>query len=234
MRRILLLCLLSVSWNAVAAARSAGLVVQVSGKVFFMRGEKQVAVKNKDIIEESDVLRTEKNGRLTLQFTSGLICQAAGDTTLEIKRLLQLTRGKSVRLSVRGNLALHAEGDYADLTIDTPTAVASVRGTELIVEATDEQAAVLVNSGTVDVSNAKGKFRTAVKAGNKAICTDDAVRTEILDRYEKQKFAIIERFMKFREAQLERVIEERLKLKEKVEQQKTQDRERLEKVKNLE
>jgi len=234
MKVIVILLFSGFAWNTVQAARSAGLVVQVSGKVFFVRGQKEVAVKNKDMVTEEDTLRTDKNGRLTVQFSSGLICQAAGNTTLEIKRLLKVSRGKSIRLSVRGNLAIKADADFADLTIETPTAVAAVRGTELIVEGGDQESSVMVGTGNVEVSNAAGKHRTSVKAGTKAICTDEAVRTQILDRYEKQKFAIMERFASFREEQLERVIEERLKLKEKLEEQKTKDRERLEKVKKLE
>ena len=120
-------------------------------------------------IEPGARLRTGSNASATLQFSDGSRVLLLPGTELSIARAGRFAAGAGtmVRLElIRGsieNLVHPNDGPRGRFEIQTPAAVAAVRGTEFRVSATRGEARTEVLGGVVDLGNEAG--RQALKSG---------------------------------------------------------------------
>lgn len=142
---IMALILLSLT-PALLLAGEVGKFVQVEGRVDVLREGKSVAapVKPGDNVSMGDVVRTKSDGKAEILFNDGTNLKLAPETRIKIdeytfnqdntrsKAFLNLLRGK-VRAVVSKTKNLPVSTSSSSFNVQTPTAVAGVRGTDFFV-----------------------------------------------------------------------------------------------------
>jgi hypothetical protein len=121
------------------AAAESNVVVEVEGTAEIGRGGVWTAATSGAAVREGDELRTGSQGRMLILFDDGSVVVVGKDSRLTIdehlfepsgtvRSLLHLMQGR-----IRALVSEAFEGAGAVYEIETPTSVASVRGTEFVV-----------------------------------------------------------------------------------------------------
>lgn len=167
-----LLCAVAVAAQAQPLARrieSVGEVVSNKGDERFepvdVPGWRVLDIRQ--ALADGDHVRTGHYGGLGILFRDETQIRIHSDTDLRIRQVGQRAKGET-RLSLeRGNVWMRARTLPAGLSIDTPSATVSVRGTDWSLSADDKGAATLVVlSGQVEFFNEFG--RVLVERGETA------------------------------------------------------------------
>ncbi len=158
MRRIFFYILtLSFVPNLLFAA-TVGNVTKMSGEVFFRQGDNQkyASIKQGQILEEGNWVKTGKKGWLELSLADGSKFTIANNSELELNSFMvskdkkegtfTLTQGK-LRASI-----VKLGGQQTDIKVKSRTAVAGVRGTEFLMMAEGPANVFFGNEGVVTVS----------------------------------------------------------------------------------
>ncbi len=199
------------------------LIVGVKGTVDMTRGGTKSRVKINDLIKQGDLIETADGSSASVQLSSGVICQVGPKSAV---RLVKLDRqGDTLQMEMdmkKGSVATSSgkqppKGTYI---VNTPTSVAAVRGTEFIVEASENKSDVLVNNGSVAVSDPDHKQEEVCGPGGAITATHAGLKGRILEEFEKGKFAIMKEMENQKKANLDAVIEQVKKNQELLRQQK--------------
>ena len=172
-----------------AAAPARGLVVLKVGKVELIRDGKTSSLPSGSLVEAGDRFKIYPKAKVALQFSSGMICQAQAGSELELVSLQADGPGTSAVLKLhRGSLDASVESKKKNrMNIQTPAALASVRGTRFRVEADRKETKVLVEKGEVAVSDPDGNKEQNIKGGFKAVVTKGRIRKAILKDAERRR-----------------------------------------------
>lgn len=157
---------------------SRALVLSVRGEVSILRAGGSVAVHTGDILMEADRIETGPESVLDLA-VSGHAIRIMGQSTASIAELRRNQDGssKSVRLSLQkgGLLAVAAKLSGKDrFEVQTPTAIAGVRGTRFLVQTDADGTRVRLFQGSVHVQGEKGQERT-VESGQGVVVTSEKI-----------------------------------------------------------
>lgn len=141
-----------------------------TGSVTLQRGGAPVQVEVKGIVQEGDVITVGDKSTLILQGSDGLVVRFEPDTEAVLlsindiaKRQITLNRGK-----VLSSIAKLQKGH--GYSVKTPTAVASVRGTQFLTEYDGKRSVVAVGRGVVSVKRTTGTGdEKLVEKGNSAV-----------------------------------------------------------------
>jgi hypothetical protein len=129
-----------------------GRVVEQTGKVFLVHEGQVTASKTGLPVADQDRVITSPDGKILIQFDDGSLC-AIGPATEVLLADLAAPRGGFIEL-VRGivRLVLSPGARSTETGVRSRAAVASVRSTEFVVDATLDRAAVFVTKGSVQVT----------------------------------------------------------------------------------
>lgn len=206
-----------------AQSSKLGLVVFKKGNVTLIRSSKSSTLKVKDLIQEKDEVRTGHDGEVSLQLSSGVMIKLTANSAIVIEGILRDENGATVALKLNNGTLLgkadKSKDKKIDLTVNSPTAIASVRGTELIVDANNDESTVLVNEGVVNVANNSNSVGVDVEPGQKIVSNGEELISGIMDSFEKQRFAIMDQFEKERNKTFEVIVEQIRRNQELMEQQ---------------
>jgi ferric-dicitrate binding protein FerR (iron transport regulator) len=171
---VLLMLLLAPGSGPASAqvARSIGMVTELVGDCRVGRAG-QTGVQPLEVgtaLYEGDRLRTAEGARLKVEFVDGSVVQLGAGTDLALDWFLHAPEEQTqnvvlrasagiLRVIVRLVLPLSAYG------VETPTAAASVRGTDWILEATPDATAIVALDGAVAVRNLDGAVPGEVVLG---------------------------------------------------------------------
>ncbi|MBI3394616.1 MAG: FecR domain-containing protein [Spirochaetia bacterium] len=143
-----------------------------------------------------------------------------------VVKLVKLDRqGDTLQMQMdlsKGSVATNAGKlpPKSNVQINAPTAIAGVRGTEFIVEAGSDKANVLVNDGSVAVTDSAGKGEEVAGPGQAVTATATGLQVRIMEQFEKQKFQIMEEMRKSRKANLDALVDQIKRNEELIQQQK--------------
>jgi Uncharacterized protein conserved in bacteria len=174
------------------ASGSKALVVFKKGNTFLVRDNKKSEIQPNTIIQENDVIKTENDSYVNLQLSNGVIVRIGANSQVTLNQLLRKDNKEEYNLQVsQGEVLSKVEKDkkkQIKLEIQSPTAIASVRGTEFLVESKSNSTTIAVNEGKVEVSSIDGSQKQTIEAGEKIVATFNEQKKSIMDTYEKQKF----------------------------------------------
>mgnify|MGYP001210572820 CR=1 FL=1 len=199
------------------------LVVFKQGDASIVRGGKTIPAKVKDLIYEKDEIITGASGELSIQLSSGVLVKISSGSKLVIDGIARSNQNTDLAIRLENGTILgqaSKDGKKLDMKIQSPTAIAGVRGTEFIIDANQEQTSVLVNEGVVNVSNSAGEVNVDVEPGNKVVSDGKELISSVLEAFEKQRFEIFERFNKEKQKSFDVVVDQVRRNKELMEQQK--------------
>lgn len=217
-RGILIAVILGVfASGPLAAKEPLGLIVYKAGEAYLTSGGKTRAAQANELVGRGDTLKT-KSGKVTIQLKAGVVFAISNNTEVNIAKLDD--KASAIKLK-QGSVAGQVKSSKGyGFQIIAPTAVAGVRGTDVIVEADEKgDSKVMVENGTVDVSDEQGKEKQAVGDGEKVVCSTKGIQKGIMDAFEKQKFEIFKEFNRVKKMNLEMIIEQKRQNRELIQKQ---------------
>lgn len=144
--------------SAQAESQNAGvatLIVKL-GQVEIERQGKSIKATKGMLLYEGDVIKTSELSRAALILQDGSLIRLNENTNLELR--LQAKEKKQNRLKVLlGHLWAKINKQDSGLEIETPSAVAAIKGTELELIIQGELTRLIVWDGLVDFFNKMGK-----------------------------------------------------------------------------
>lgn len=145
-------------WSAQAnAAGPAGQITRVDGKVTIIRGGKTIPAQTGIAILEGDSIQTEAKAKVKMLMTDGTILDIGPSSKFNITDYYYnpTTRANYSLVYGRGRAKVPRSRKRQNVRFTTPTAVAGVRGTDIIFEynAATGQTRIIVVTGTVIVVN---------------------------------------------------------------------------------
>lgn len=148
--------------KSAAAQEAVGEVAGLEGSAAAIRGRGIVALATGDPVFVGDIVRTADHGRVLIRCRDGLRLVIGGGTEVALRAYLAGgTPGGGLEAAfglLRGIVRLIG-GELLRpqrIEVDTRTAVASVRSTEWLVEATERGTGVLAITGVVEVQGLAG------------------------------------------------------------------------------
>ncbi len=203
---------------------SKALVVFKKGNSYIIKESKSIPITVNTILTENDIIKTEKDAYLNLQLSNGVIVKIGANSQIKLNKIIKTNQEEEYKISLQNGEILSKVNKEKDkkikLDIQSPTAIASVRGTELYIEANHSESLIAVNEGRVEVSNIDGSQKQIIEAGEKIIVTFREQKKDILGVYEKSKFNMIQELEKTKKQNLENVILQIEKNQKLLEEQK--------------
>jgi hypothetical protein len=166
--------LLSTAFDAMAeGSKAIALAYKVQGKPEFTRGEKTTALKFGTVLDDGDLVKTGKEGFVTLLFTddkSLLKLTEFSEVKIEGTRKQDGSISKRVSMEI-GELFAKVEKQRGVLEVATPTSVASVKGTEFWV--------VVDENGNTHVTTLEGLVELMNRLNGQVIEVREAQKGEV-------------------------------------------------------
>ena len=142
------------------AEQKVGQVVSLSGKAAVSHGKSAKAepLATQDPIYERDVILTEPAAKVKIRFDDGTHVTVAELSSLEIREFVltptqKLPSAFFILASGAFRAIVHNVSQRDAFVVQTPTAVAAVRGTDWMGEIKEDSTGVVVLQGKVGVSN---------------------------------------------------------------------------------
>lgn len=151
-----------------------------TGNVTRMRGGASVPVEIKGVAQEGDIFTIGEKSALILQSSDGLVIRFESNTEAVMSSITDITM-REISLN-KGKVLSSVEKlqkghGYA---VKTPTAVASVRGTQFLTEFTGTKSIVAVGKGMVNVKRTAGAAdEKLVEKGNSAVVETEKAIVEL-------------------------------------------------------
>ena len=161
-----LLSLLSCVTADAQQPTSIGHVTALEGKVTVLRQGKfapEPLTLHKPVFQE-DIIETDRASKVRITLSDATVISLGEQSRLELKHFSYDARQqtRSGRLAIAWGFfraILKEMTSPSSVEVITPTAVAAIRGTDLMGEVTADSTAIVVLEGTVAVSNVRPMFR---------------------------------------------------------------------------
>lgn len=175
MKKIIVITILLALAGMIFAANAVAMLSASKGKVDLSREAKQVKFKTGELLRNNDELRTGGesfaaykyiDGSSTIKvFSNSLVKIAANKSGKTLSKKVTVNKG-SVLTSVKPKTG--------SLVVQTPTTVASVKGTEFLTKITDtDQSMFIVTEGEVELKILDQPESKSVPKGKTAIVEED-------------------------------------------------------------
>ncbi len=151
------------------------VVLKVKGNLLLIRNKQELECPVGTLLENEDKLRTDDNSLALVKFvdnSSQIRVFSNSEVTINVEKDKEILN-KSLKLdggSILSNVNKKIVGKYS---VSTTSTIASVRGTEFLVELKDGITRVIGFSGKVEVENKKSGEKSLVTKGNTVTSTED-------------------------------------------------------------
>lgn len=138
------------------------------------------------------VLETGKDGKVDLQFQTGTQLRVGPSSKIKLENASILSGENFSQTLIRiDSGSLYAKVNKLEkgssMALVTPTAIASVRGTDFLTKVEQGESTVLVEDGAVAVSDEQSTSQEVVEGGNKANVDGEDVNVEPLTEDDKKE-----------------------------------------------
>lgn len=164
--------------SAWAADSLAGHVSRLTGAVAILRSGAETAASVGGEIFVADTIRTGTDGKAEIAFTDGSVLTVGPDSEVAVSFFAPEASESTALLDLISGIArmtVNKATAWGRFEVRTTTAVASVRGTEYLVEALPEKTAVFVAEGRVAVSSRAGAGTIILRKGQGVDVTKEYV-----------------------------------------------------------
>lgn len=175
MKKILILCLM-LSIVIILTADTVALLSASKGKVELVRSKKSIAFANGELLKNRDVLRTGPESFAAYKYidASALVKLFANSvvTIYGDKSGDKLSKRVNVK---KGSVLSSIKSGSGAFTVQTPTTVASVKGTEFVTRVDENgNSMFIVTEGEVELRVMSSDERASVGKGKTAIINSDS------------------------------------------------------------
>lgn len=174
------------------------VITAVTGQVTVIRSDDKFTVTadklytKEAMLLSGSILETGKDSRADLQFQNGSQMRVGAQTRIKLENAAILTGENFSRTLLRietGSLytKVNKLEKGSSFSIVSPTATAAVRGTDFLTKVDAKTSNVLVQEGSVAVTDPNFKDEKTVEGGNKASVSGEAVDVKPLDEKDKKE-----------------------------------------------
>lgn len=174
----------------------AGRISRITGGVVVVRSDAELTLGVADVIDVADRIRTAADGRAEITFTDGSILTVGPDSEVEVSFFAPEASDSTALLDLVSGIArltVNKATGWGRFEVRTTTAVASVRGTDYLVEALPDKSAVFVAEGRVAVSSRAGAGTIILRMGQGVDVTAEYVPLVAKTWGEKRRNAALAR-----------------------------------------
>ena len=165
---------------ALRATQPVGDVTLVIGNVQVQRGEQMLAVTRGTALQVGDSIQTQTNGHAHIRFVDGALVSVRPSSTMRIVEyqfdaanpaasVVRFQLDQGVVRAISGRAAEAAKDKFR---LNTPLAAIGVRGTDFVVESTQNRVNAVVNQGTIVLA----PFDAQCRADALGPCASQAAR----------------------------------------------------------
>ncbi|WP_374367690.1 FecR domain-containing protein [Dongia sp.] len=162
--------------SARAQELAIGRVSRSVGAVSVIRGGAVQAGAIDAPVSESDQIRTGPDGRAEITFSDGSVLTVGPDSEVALSAFAPDPQASNAVIDLLSGIVrvtVNKATEWGRFDVRTSTAVASVRGTDYLVEETGAASAVFVAEGRVAVSSRAGAGTVVIRAGQGVDVTGD-------------------------------------------------------------
>lgn len=152
---IILIFILFFLFPVVIFSEEIAHITNIKGKVFLIRNGKTQTPVNNLALYPNDIIKTLKNSSCEIFFTDLAITLLEENTKLTLKTISKTQNNKQANYFLNTGKALSSINKLNkndSFNVQTPSAIAGVRGTEFLVDADNDASEVAVYDGDVDVT----------------------------------------------------------------------------------
>jgi hypothetical protein len=174
----------------------AGQVTRLAGSAVLVREGSETALAISQQIKVSDSIRTGPESRAEVTFTDGSILTVGPDSDIAVSFFAPEASESSAILDLVSGIArmtVNKATAWGRFEVRTTTAVASVRGTDYLVEALPDKSSVFVSEGRVAVSSRAGAGTVVLREGQGVDMTAEFVEPVVRFWGLKRKIAALAR-----------------------------------------
>lgn len=154
--------------SALAQDAGVGRISRSVGAVSIIRGAAVLAAAVDDAVSESDRIQTPADSRAEVTFSDGSVLTVGPDSNVAIAGFAPDPEASNAVLDLLSGIirvTVNKATGWGRFEVRTSTAVASVRGTDYLVEDTGTASAVFVAEGRVAVSSRVGAGTVVIREG---------------------------------------------------------------------
>jgi hypothetical protein len=154
--------------HARAQGAAIGHISRIKGRVEIARGGSSLPADVGREIQVADTVRTATDGRAEISFSDGSVLVVGPDSAVAVSFFAPAETESTALLDLISGIVrvtVNKATDWGRFEVRTTTAVASVRGTEYLVEALPDKSAVFVAEGRVAVSSRAGAGTVILRTG---------------------------------------------------------------------
>lgn len=157
-------------------------VVFVKGKASVMR-DVEIKLHQGDLLNESDIILTEAGGAVDIGLTDSSVIRVKENSRLILKELRE-NNGSQIRMNLAAGRLLNVvekEKKGSNFYVETPSAVAAVRGTSFEVNASESESVVFVAEGAVEVTSLNASKKVYILEASKLVTVNKDGEVESID-----------------------------------------------------
>ncbi|EKO62293.1 FecR domain-containing protein [Leptospira kirschneri] len=157
-------------------------VVFVKGQVSVMR-DVEMKLHRGDLLNESDIILTGAGGALDIGLTDSSVVRVKENSKLILKQLRE-DNGSQIKINLTSGRVLNIiekEKKTSNFYVETPSAVAAVRGTSFEVNASESESMVFVVEGAVEVTSLNVTKKIYILERSKLITVNKDGEIESID-----------------------------------------------------
>lgn len=157
-------------------------VVFVKGQVSVMR-DVEMKLHRGDLLNESDIILTGAGGALDIGLTDSSVVRVKENSKLILKQLRE-DNGSQIKINLTSGRVLNIiekEKKTSNFYVETPSAVAVVRGTSFEVNASESESMVFVVEGAVEVTSLNVTKKIYILERSKLITVNKDGEIESID-----------------------------------------------------
>ena len=184
--------------KATPADLQGAVLTAVSGQVTLIKGDTKTTVtadklySKEAMLLSGMILETGKDGKVDMQFQTGTQLRVGPSSRIKLENAQVLTGENFSQTLIRidsGSLytKVNRLEKGSSFSLITPTATASVRGTDFLTKVEEGESSVLVQDGAVAVTDDEFKKEEVVEGGNKAEVDNASVEVKPLDEEDKKE-----------------------------------------------
>lgn len=184
--------------KATPADLQGTILTAVSGQVTLIKGDTKTTVtadrlySKEAMLLNGMILETGKDGKVDMQFQTGTLLRLGPSSRIKLENARILTGENFSQTLIRidsGTLytKVNRLEKGSSFSLITPTATASVRGTDFLTKVEDGESSVLVQDGAVAVTDDEFTKEEVVEGGNKAVVDNTSIHVKPLDEEDKKE-----------------------------------------------
>ncbi|HMU83833.1 MAG TPA: FecR domain-containing protein [Leptospiraceae bacterium] len=202
-----------------AAEKPVAVVISVQGDRALIQNSQSFDLEPSDLIRAGDEIQTGADGKVSVQSSTGVIFQIGSLSHVKITDMNQTSDSSVLIVDLKtGNIAtiVSKTSGSNSVRIQAPTAAASVRGTEFLVEADEEETSVSVGDGEVEVEDAGGTKARVRPGGVIRARLREKLREERIDARRAERLKVFGEFRTKRDEKFRERVEKLRNTKERI------------------